>query len=142
MSIKNSLPDSELFTFIFPDNPKLQQKMGIQWIEDHEFLFRGKMYDVVHKVQSGKDIVLKCINDTQEEVLFADLDKQIEKCMQSDPVKSKTLNLLQKYNFLYFQQSIKHIEIQDFAFIQKNKFIQFYFYNLAKEIPTPPPQIS
>jgi len=142
ISIKNSLPDTELISFIFPDNTKIQQKMGIQWIESHEFLFRGKMYDVVHKKQSGYDIVLKCINDSEEEALFAGLDKQIEKDLQSDPVKSKILNLLQKYNFLYLHYSIICIEIQDFAKCEKNYFTQFYFYNISKEIITPPPQTS
>ncbi len=90
--IKMGLPESELQNFSF----SMDDYASLQWIKsDKEFILNGKMYDVVHKKIEGNNILLKCINDAQEEILFAHLDAQVSKFMDV-PQKgnSKTKNLL------------------------------------------------
>ena len=41
-------------------------------LDKGEFLYQGKMYDVVSEKLSGKSITFRCVNDTKEEQLFAD----------------------------------------------------------------------
>lgn len=141
-SIKQGIPQEKLHSFRFPADKELQKKMGIRWHEKKEFSYKGKMYDIVYKLQDGNFIIYKCVNDTQEEALFAGLGIQIKNTLHSDPTKSKTLNILQKFNLLYYTQnqlkiknSVKETQI---SFTYKPLF----YYNLSQEVLTPPPQFS
>lgn len=141
-TIKQGVPENELHCFRFPADKDLQREMGIRWLEKKEFTYKGNMYDVVHKQSDGEFVIYKCVNDTQEKVLFAGLDKQLRNAMNKESKNSKTLNLLLKFNILYFNQSKLHLNpdfnTSEFTFIFKPK----YFYHISKEILTPPPQIS
>ncbi len=141
-AIKRGVPDSELAQFRFPNDKNLQEKMGIRWLESHEFTYMGNMYDVVHSKTEGNFIIYKCVNDTQEKILFSGLSKQVKNTMNNDPAKSKTLNLLQKFNFVYITQSIVYSSIFNKEINRSYFFKQKYFYNLSKEVITPPPQFS
>lgn len=142
MAIKQGVPESELASFRFPSDKKSQEKMGIRWLEDREFAYNGNMYDVVHKQVDDDFIIYKCVNDTQEKMLFAGLGKQIKNTMNSDPSKSKTLNLLQKFNLLYYPENKINLE-----FLQSETHLSYcfnpqFYYNLSKEVITPPPRFS
>ena len=141
-AIKQGVPDNKLHCFRFPADKVLQQKMGIRWLEKKEFTYNGNMYDVVHKQSDGDFIIYKCVNDTQEKVLFAGLDKQVKNAMNKESKNSKTLNLLLKFNILYINQT-KQLLNPDLGYSELTYFFKpKYFYHLSKEILTPPPQIS
>lgn len=140
-AIKQGVPENELHCFRFPTDKNLQKRMGIKWLEKKEFSYKGNMYDVVHKQVDGDFVIYKCVNDTQEKVLFAGLDKQLKNAMNKESKNSKTLNLLLKFNILYIYQTKLQLNpdfsSSEMTYIYKPK----YFYNLSKEILTPPPQI-
>jgi hypothetical protein len=74
--IKQSVPENELITLSF--NTSSSDYANIEWIEGHEFRYRGCMYDIVQRFEDGSEtIVFKCINDTQEEKLFQHLDELV-----------------------------------------------------------------
>ena len=141
-AIKQGVPDSELAYFRFPVNKKIQEKMGIRWLESNEFTYKGNMYDVVHKQYDGEFIIFKCVNDTQEKILFTGLNKQVKNTMNNDPAKSKTLNLLQKFSFVYITQSKDNNGIIRKEVLRSYYYKPKYFYNLPIEVITPPPQFS
>ncbi len=141
-AIKQGVPEKELHCFRFPVDKDLQKKMGIRWLDKKEFSFKGNMYDVVHKQTDGDFIIYKCVNDTQEKILFAGLDKQLKNSMNKDSNKSKTLNLLLKFNILYFNPSKLQLNTDFYTAELTYHFKPKYFYNLSKEILTPPPQFS
>ena len=140
MSIKSNLPEKELHVFVFPNSKTLQKKMGIRWFEKHEFMYNGNMYDVVSEKADGNFVIYKCINDKQESKLFAGLQNQIRNSMNNDPVKSKTLNILQKFNLIFINIKynylyVSQLNVRSFFIYHKN-----FFENLPKEVITPPPQ--
>ncbi|NOT51789.1 MAG: hypothetical protein HOP10_11000 [Chitinophagaceae bacterium] len=75
--IKNAIPNEELTLFVFDTSSEEFKK--IQWVEEHEFRYRGSMYDIVRQ-SSGENGTLSfyCINDEHEEKLFTSLYKYIE----------------------------------------------------------------
>lgn len=141
-AIKQGVPESELASFRLPSNRILQEKMGIRWKEDHEFSYKGNMYDVVNTQTDGDFVILKCINDTQEKTLFAGLENQVKSTMNTEQTKSKTLNILQKFNLLYYTQKTLHLEKTQNEFQFAFKFHPAYYYNLNQDVITPPPQFS
>ncbi len=48
-------------------------------IDEHEIRIDGKMYDVAFIELHGESVIVHCIHDTEEENLFAELEKFIEK---------------------------------------------------------------
>ena len=44
-------------------------------IDQHEFKFKGRLYDVVREINKGSSILFLCRQDSKEEALFAGLKK-------------------------------------------------------------------
>lgn len=61
--------DQEITVLNPPGNPDFRQ------IDKGEFLYRGKLYDIISSRVSGTSIVFRCINDTKEEQLQARCDR-------------------------------------------------------------------
>jgi len=56
---------------------------ALEWIKSFEFRYRGNLYDIVRTGQSGDTTFYYCINDVQEERLFAGLDGHVRRQMES-----------------------------------------------------------
>jgi hypothetical protein len=139
-AIKQGLPECELVVLKFPNDRKIQKSMGVKWIEKHEFRYKGNMYDIVRSKIEGENIIFYCINDHKEEVLFANLNSQINKELSANNSKAKTLQLLKKINFQYVYNSFK-VNISDY-YSQLTSYIYFEvnYKKVFKEVITPPPQ--
>lgn len=57
---------------------------SLQWIKSFEFRYRGGLYDIVRVEQRADTTRFFCINDLQEESLFAGLDEHVRRQMESD----------------------------------------------------------
>jgi hypothetical protein len=68
--IKARITEKDLIHLYFsPDQLK-----NLTWIKKNEFRFNGQLYDVVHRsIQENGSVLLKCIDDIKEKVLFATL---------------------------------------------------------------------
>lgn len=85
--IKNNVPETELtfFTFSVSDINKIEwEKKG------KEFWLRGNLYDVVKKKETNDSITFYCINDRMEKELFANLEEQINRQMNSNAHSNNT----------------------------------------------------
>lgn len=83
--IKQSVPEAELVLIaVTPETAS-----SLRWLESHEFRYRGGMYDVVRTAVSGDTTRYFCINDVQEERLFAALDEHVRKQMQTDARRAR-----------------------------------------------------
>jgi hypothetical protein len=72
--IKQGVPKEDLVIITIEQH----QKGEIIWKEEgSEFIYRGKMYDVVRQNSEGSSILYECISDSQEDQLFASLDRQV-----------------------------------------------------------------
>ena len=76
MRIKQGVPESEIHKIVFAVNEK------INWVrKGKEFSFKNQLYDVVRKEYLKDHVIYYCINDKQEEKLFAGLDEMVRKQM-------------------------------------------------------------
>jgi hypothetical protein len=56
---------------------KRGEKTCLKWIkEQKEFIYQGKIYDIVRCIFSGKYVFYYCINDTKEKKLIADFENK------------------------------------------------------------------
>jgi hypothetical protein len=76
---KESLSESGLTRLAFLAREVESGDAGITWIEEHEFRFGGRMYDIVRSWSHGDSAYYLCINDVQEEELFSQLDKHVSR---------------------------------------------------------------
>lgn len=74
--IKMKLNESELQTIVFNKS----ELSTINWVEtDKEFIHHNELFDIVRISETATTITYYCINDKQEEQLFANLDEHINK---------------------------------------------------------------
>jgi hypothetical protein len=74
--IKQGIPPEALTVLGFSKKVKPE---NFYWVESHEFRYKGSMYDVVKQAENQDSIFYYCINDVQEETLFAGLGQQVKK---------------------------------------------------------------
>lgn len=84
MQIKAGVPESELTVFTF-DSEKIA---SLRWVDDHEFVYRGQMYDVVKKAKSGDKTTYFCLADHEETKLFTNLNKLVGNELAKDKTNS------------------------------------------------------
>gem|GEM_PF-1876375 len=80
-TLKEELPREQLVIFAFHTVSLEDGSIPIQWLDEKEFRYAGGMYDIVRKQVSQDTTYLQCINDVQEERLFADLDRHVSRAM-------------------------------------------------------------
>lgn len=105
-SIKNNLPQNKLTVIAVP----IKEIPGLDWYEDNqEFRYQGKMYDIVRSETKNNIRYYYCINDTQEDDLFASLGEHISKHVNQDVSHNKnTKNVIQKViKDYYFEQCLR-----------------------------------
>lgn len=73
--IKRGLRDDELHVITVSS----ENQHELTWKEENEFEYHGRMYEVVRKQTSHHSVTYYCINDTQEEALFAGLDELVRR---------------------------------------------------------------
>ncbi len=73
MRIKAGVPESELTVFKFDDH----QLATLKWVDDHEFILDGQMYDIVKTSQDGDILVYHCLHDKQETIIFKNLNRMV-----------------------------------------------------------------
>jgi len=78
--IKRSVPAQELVLIRVTG----ESASALEWIKSFEFRYRGNLYDIVRTGQAGDTTFYYCINDVQEERLFAGLDGHVRRQMESD----------------------------------------------------------
>ena len=79
--LKASVSESDFVKFSFHTRSLERGLYSLRWIDDHEFTLDGRLYDVVRSSSAGDSTLLLCINDTQEEQLFANLDSHVQRQM-------------------------------------------------------------
>lgn len=135
--IKRGVPEEDLVEFHFSTH----QLNQLTWIKSHEFEWQGHLFDVIdkRKEKNGK-VLLKCISDTQEKVLFKTLDKSIANHLNGKGTTSpvaKVFKLLSLPLISHIQE-ISIVCIPEFSV--KNYFFSTYReHKVSIEPATPPP---
>lgn len=110
MRIKQGIPENEIHKIVFAVNEK------INWVrEGKEFRLNNQMFDIVRHEQVNGQVIYYCINDKEEEQLFANLDELVKKQMEDESsAKGNTAKLL----FKIFSQT--YIPVETFLFTNIN----------------------
>ena len=140
--IKSNVNKEELHLIKLTQNSINKGENGFRFVkEGKEFILAGKMYDIVRRSKVNDTLYYYCINDTQEEALFANLDKQIKNNFESSPnTRDKTNHLIQNIikeatpsiRVSFSSQSSNEISFQTYA---ENELINYF------EVPTHPPEL-
>jgi hypothetical protein len=136
--IKNGLPETQLVQI----NINSRNQSELKWEDENEFRYQGAMYDVVRiEKKDDSTIIYYCVSDEQETILFANLDEQVKKNMDSknngiNPIKNlfkilSTLHYTQDTHTSTFFQ-IKESGEGEFAFV---------YFSPALDILSPPPKM-
>jgi hypothetical protein len=130
--LKCTVPPNEL-TVIQLKNSELHV---LTWVRVHkEFIYKGKMYDVVSKSIHANSVRYVCITDTQEEALFKHLDDLVN---MSSHAKKNVLKVQNAYEYL----SITYSLVPNMVFSYSKKTANFRNESTVSrcpEVETPPP---
>jgi c-di-AMP phosphodiesterase-like protein len=130
--LKSTVPPNEL-TVIQLNN---SESNALTWVRaNKEFIYKGKMYDVVSKSIYANSIRYVCITDTQEEALFKHLDDLVN---MSSHAKKSVLKLQNASEYL----SINYSLVPNMVFSYSKKTANFRNESTVSrcpEVETPPP---
>lgn len=139
-TLKESVPEGDLFYFAFHTQLLESGQYAIQWIEEDEFRHNGSMYDIVRRHVSQDTTYFVCVNDLQEEKLFAHLDSHVQRHMGD-------AGQLGKYDSFkdVFKDSLLRTPCVPFPGVAFNKLIPckacLYLFT-EPDVPSLPPRIS
>lgn len=111
-----------------------------KWHEDHEFRYRGQMYDVIRKEVKGNQIWYYCYWDKAETKLLNNLSKYVSSFLQQQPdhkEKAEHLVVILKKTFLLFEKYyLPNIKLPSLSLIPENIMLVRRF----QDVETPPPR--
>jgi|10_taG_2_1085330.scaffolds.fasta_scaffold06222_3 hypothetical protein len=138
--IKAGIPEEELHIF----NLSKVEYIKLDWVRpDIEFRKNKEMFDIVHMKSLNDSVRLYCVNDKEESILFAQLDKMIKKKMQqeSNSLNSPINKVLKLFNLIYISNQTEN---KSLTYYRMNKKSYHYFTNLYDspliKQPSPPPK--
>ena len=73
---------------------------GLKFIDKDEFVYRGKMYDVVRKIKRGDTTLYYCLNDVKEDQLIAEFTGKLKENLDPNVIALK-LKLSQSHFFAF-----------------------------------------
>ena len=130
--IKQNLNDEEMEVIVIPNNKIGTAGSGFRFVEENEFIYNDKLYDIVRKKTDGNKTIFYCINDKFEENLFSGLFEHTKRNTdQNTPINEKSNKLTksivkealpEKQVLLHYaiNQSITHFK---YALFIKEQFI-------------------
>ena len=115
------------------DNPDV-----FKWVEENEFMYNNKMYDIAKSSERGDTVYFYCIEDKNEIIL----DELFAGCFSEDKNETDTEDVKIVLRFLnteaitnLFYQNL-FIPVKQIQYIDSQKLFTSYF----PRVITPPPQ--
>lgn len=92
--IKQNLDDNELVMICQNKN----NATDFKWKGTHEFFYQNSLYDVVRVEKDNfGEVIYKCINDKDEEMLFSNLDELVKKSGKDHKSENNKIEKILKY---------------------------------------------
>ncbi|WP_290799146.1 hypothetical protein [Flavihumibacter sp. UBA7668] len=135
--IKRGVPQNELHLITI----KQGQEEQLGWQNEKEFIYEGTFYDVVRKETGAAGATLYyCINDTQEEALFANLDALIKQYSEKRQSKGKMAKKLIKLAPVVLSRDIPDTEPAVVTVDPLQVSYSNQYNSPILSIPAPPPK--
>lgn len=122
---------SDIATFTFNE----EQLRSLSWEDDHEFSYKGEMYDVIEKTSHGDKTVIRCISDKKETALIKDFQM---KTKEQSSQKNNSLSKLLSLQFVATKPIDNSFETA--VSIQHYSLVSESIAQQIRNILTPPPQ--
>ena len=137
----NDISGIEIVSFKFDKNDLQTGKIRIQWIDDDEFRYQNRMYDVVTRESSNDFLNLYCIEDKNESLLYSYFDRYFQKLIDEDPTKEEDLEGFSNSLSQFYSKPVE-FECNPRKYL-RNKYFNVYNSNLLDGVKfslTQPPR--
>lgn len=137
-TIKQGILEHELTYFTIHN-----KKDGLQWMNDHEFAFHGRMYDVVSRKQlPGDSTELACISDDDETQLFAHLGNMVQSIWNSPDQHENNLIIQLSLCSPYLPVAPLNLTVENTPNLKHSANYNRHIINASCDSDTPPPEYS
>lgn len=139
--IKRNINPNELTTIVIDK----KQTNKIEWLEEgKEMNYNGKLYDVVRLTKNDTSITYYCINDKQEELLFANLEEHIGAHVAANkPIKNQASKKLSNTVIKLYFSNEQSFEFNSALLYQQAFFsINLSYKSALTENDSPPPEFA
>ncbi|MDZ7693923.1 MAG: hypothetical protein U5K69_22850 [Balneolaceae bacterium] len=139
--LKKELPEESAIIKV-PASWEESPPKQFEWHEEHEFRYRGQMYDVIKKERYGNQIWYYCHWDKAETKLLSNLAHYVDNYLQQKPHQQKTKTLLSNFldkTFLAAGHTAFSLNPMPFNFVPlQDETAQSPFV----EVKSPPPRYT
>ena len=139
--IEKGVLEDKLAVFVFNGEDLMNGSTKIQWIEENEFRFDNKMYDVVKTETRGDSVYLYCLHDENESRLYTILDECFQQMLDDDPNKVDELTTLNNFLSQFYSKPLDNGN--DTEIYEKGKYFTEVNSNLLEGehfLVIPPPR--
>ena len=98
--LKSNLKSNDLIILSISQN----MEKNLRWVNSGEFVFNGKLYDIISKKKVGNETEYLVLGDSKEESLLKKLNEDYLLGNYTSPKNSKSKHIL-KFNFKDYHQS-------------------------------------
>ena len=137
--IKKDVPTEELTTIVLTQ----QNSHEFDWEHEREFRYKGVMYDVVKKeIVNKTTTLLFCVTDKQETILFAKINEEVTKNMDTKNNGSHPLkNVFKLLSNIYFPHEEINFHLDVFQIKKSLTSYSCYYQIPFIDIANPPPEL-
>ena len=116
----------------------------LKWKDNHEFEYKGQMYDIVESNIVGETIHYKCFHDTKETSLNKKIEQLIARITGSNPQKNENQERLISFIKIQYLPTKELMNVAKTFSINKKFFIynEFSFNEFYNPPPAPPPKAT
>jgi hypothetical protein len=94
--IKHNLREEEMEIVVVSNSEIASQVSTFKFVNESEFIYKGKRYDIIKKSKEANQTIFYCINDKNEENLFAGLNEHIKRNIDQNTNTKDKSNTLTK----------------------------------------------
>lgn len=132
---KGQIPDADLLAF----SPYITADADFEWVKEHEFRYRGNLYDIIRKTETVTSEVWYCIQDEREQEMLSHLKQQVHQ-NNGHPAKNAKL-LIKSIVKDYIVEIPASVHVSLIRTAHSSCFICLFLQpDLKKE--SPPPRVS
>jgi excinuclease UvrABC helicase subunit UvrB len=111
-----------------------------EWMNDHEFSFKGELYDIIRSTTEGDILRVDCVNDETETLLVKEFESIFKK-EGGNPVKGNAA-LIQLAHSVYLEPiQLIAINSPNYNTVTYTGWILHPFDSYLQDITVPPPQL-
>ncbi len=112
---------------------------GLQWLDEHEFRYRGHAYDLVHHYATADTHYYVCINDKEEDRLFRNLELYVAAQCDAEEGSGEASGPLNGISREYVPE-IHDLEAVESRMTRMALTHSFPLIGNSQDVPTPPPR--